>query len=311
MTTANHTLISFIIPAYNEENNIAITLTDIIEKNPGYSCEIIVVNHNSNDDTELIAKSHDVKVINKVGGTVASVRNFGVTNTTGEILVFLDSDVSLTSEWFNHLSSVISELKESPMQITGAHCTPPKNKNWIESYWFNNYIVKDNSYLGTGHMITTRKLFVGINGFDEKLPTGEDYDFCMRAINYGGKITNNPKLVAIHRDYPTNLREFIRRETWHGTGDAISIKSIFHSKVAIASILFFILHCWILITLVYNNSPNYTVLPVMSLLAFLLYCSWSKFKHCSYKVILINAIIFYFYFIGRTLSLTEIFKTSR
>ena len=51
-----------IIPAYNEENSIAKVVNDIPK---GFVNEVIVVNNNSNDDTDLNARSAGATVLHE------------------------------------------------------------------------------------------------------------------------------------------------------------------------------------------------------------------------------------------------------
>ena len=304
--------ISFIIPAFNEEDFIYEVIKSIRNGDMPFSYEIIVVDHNSTDTTASIAKSLSAKVVTKKGGAIASVRNSGVTKSLGEVLVFLDSDVTLTKEWFQHIGEVINELQKNPYMVSGSHCSPPDNSNWIEHYWFHTYIEEKNvTNLGTGHMIVTRKLFDRVGGFNESLSTGEDYDFCMRVRKQGGEIVNNPHLRAIHHGYPKNIWNFIQREAWHGIGDVSSLKSIYHSKVAVAALLFLMLHLAGITFLLFKLPTFITTLPFLGIIGLLVLSSYYKYGHCSIRVIIINSIIFYFYYFGRMLSFFTLLSRNR
>ena len=56
------TIIKVIIPAYNEENSIGKVIDDI----PPIVDEIIVVNNNSTDATERVAKTAGATVVNEL-----------------------------------------------------------------------------------------------------------------------------------------------------------------------------------------------------------------------------------------------------
>ncbi len=302
--------ISFIIPAYNEANNIGATIKSIQAGKLPCNYEIIVVDHASIDNTAELALSLSATVVNKQGGSISSVRNYGVNHSKGNILVFLDADVTLTHQWFLHLNQVIEQLNQDPSIITGSHCSAPENKNWIENYWFNNYAHEINSTnLGTGHMILTRQLFLKIGGFNEALETGEDYAFCMEAIKLGGKVVNNPDLKVIHHDYPKNILKFIQREAWHGRSDAVSVNAILKSKVAIAAFLFSLLHVVLFIVLFsIGFSHALWFVPCAGIAGLVLLSAWKKFGHCKLNVILVNSVIFYFYFVGRTFSFVNLVR---
>jgi len=305
MTVEESIAISFIIPAFNEEKSIGETLSSISHGEIKLPYEIIVVDHDSQDKTAEIASAQGAKLISVKGGTIAGVRNTGVKGSKGKLIVFLDADVSLTEKWFEAFEQVAEQLSHHPMMVTGSHCNPPEQGSWIESYWFKNLTHEVRiTHLGTGHMIVTRELFDAINGFDELLETGEDYSFCMRAVGIGAKVINNPDLYVIHRDYPKNILAFIRREAWHGMGDVQSIQALLGSKVAIASMIFIILHLLVLLAM-FLSIKSAAVMGVLlaGLGGLLVFSSWLKFNHCNLTVIAVNSAIFYLYFVGRSLSL--------
>lgn len=93
---------SIIIPAYNESQRIAASLDKIIAytTEQHWMTEILVVNDGSRDNTAEIvreyAKSHpQVRLIENLGnrGKGYTVRN-GMSQATGEILLFTDADLS-------------------------------------------------------------------------------------------------------------------------------------------------------------------------------------------------------------------------
>ena len=311
MTHNSPIRVSFIIPAFNEEDCIAETLQSIVDGEIKLPYEIVVVDHSSTDKTAEIAAAMGAVVITATGGTIAGVRNLGVLNSKGDLLVFLDADVSLTERWFKAFVTVTEQLLSDPMIVTGSHCNAPDNGNWIERYWFNNYVHElETSNLGTGHMITSRKLFESVNGFDDSLVTGEDYSFCMKVLKNAGKIINNKELYVVHRDYPENCWRFIQREAWHGMGDVSSLKAIMYSKVAIASLIFMALHVAALLATFVPAIPL-DIAPVacLAIAGLLLFSSWKKYKHCSYFVILVNSAVFYLYFLGRSLSFLKALRS--
>ena len=85
-------MISAIIPAYNEEENIK-TVIDICKENKNVT-EIIVVNNLSTDRTKEIAKKEGAKVIfcDKQGKGYAM--EAGIEQAQNECIVFLDGDIS-------------------------------------------------------------------------------------------------------------------------------------------------------------------------------------------------------------------------
>lgn len=93
---------SFIIPAYNESERLAVSLPKVLD----YVCkrqlpsEIIVVNDGSSDDTadvvrRFMALHPDVRLVENPGnrGKGYSVRN-GMLHAQGDVMLFTDADLS-------------------------------------------------------------------------------------------------------------------------------------------------------------------------------------------------------------------------
>ncbi len=83
--------ISLIIPAFNEERGIALTLTDF-QRDP--FDEIIVVDNNSKDNTPTIAKEFNVKVIEETRQGYGAAINRGLKEATGDLIIIIEADSS-------------------------------------------------------------------------------------------------------------------------------------------------------------------------------------------------------------------------
>jgi len=89
-------LVSIIVPVYNVEKYLNDCLQSIVEQS--YSnLEIIVVDDGSPDNSIEIArdfakKDSRIKVHQKENGGLSSARNFGIDQSIGEFLYFIDSD---------------------------------------------------------------------------------------------------------------------------------------------------------------------------------------------------------------------------
>lgn len=119
-------MISFIIPARNEEKNIEICIKAIKSLNI-VNYEIIVVDDNSNDRTyEIITKIEGIKAIRiSEKPTEAVGKNYalyiGYLNSKGDILIFLDADVIVSDEGIEEALKLLTNydvVSFSPKQIT-------------------------------------------------------------------------------------------------------------------------------------------------------------------------------------------------
>jgi glycosyltransferase involved in cell wall biosynthesis len=91
-------MISFVIPAYNEERLLGRTISSIHDSTrpTGLAYEVLVVNDASTDRTPAIARSLGAEVIDVQLRHIAAVRNAGARRARGEVLIFVDADTVVT-----------------------------------------------------------------------------------------------------------------------------------------------------------------------------------------------------------------------
>jgi glycosyltransferase involved in cell wall biosynthesis len=300
------TEISFVIPAYNEQKFISQTIQSINQHvGDRYSFEVIVVDHGSTDNTAQLATAAHARVLSASGaGTISELRNIGVEQARADVLVFLDADTTITSEWINHFPETYAEIRNNPFLMAGSKREVPTSASWISRLWFRPIKTEyEPTHLGGGHIITTKALFNTIGGFSTELDTGEDYEFCIRARKHGARIVARPKLRAFHHGVPKNLKQFFLREIWHGRGDWLKLKSVLDSKVAMASIAFILLHAAVLLDVIFQLSRyRLSLLAIVGIGVLCAYSSWIQYGSQPLRIILANSFLFYVYYCARSLS---------
>lgn len=128
------TRISVVIPAYNQGKYLEDCLESAYNQTV-QAHEILVVDDGSTDDTYDIAKrfefgefpliSSPVRVIHQANKGLASARNTGIMNATGDYVLFLDSDDMLEENAIERLSQEID--------ATGADVVAPSFTTFGES----------------------------------------------------------------------------------------------------------------------------------------------------------------------------------
>ncbi len=135
-----NTIIKVIIPAYNEQNSIGKVIQDI----PPIVDEIIVVNNNSTDATQRVAKTAGATVVNepKRGygyACLSGMSYISTLETKSDIIVFLDGDYS---DYPQQLTQLIAPIIEKDIDLVigaraknlrekGAMTYPQKFGNWL------------------------------------------------------------------------------------------------------------------------------------------------------------------------------------
>jgi len=191
-------MISIIIPTLNEEKWLPLLLQDI-KKQTFKDHEVIVADADSTDKTREIALSCGCKVID--GGLPAKGRNEGAKVAKGDIFVFMDADIRVKKDF---LEKAYEEFQKRYIEIATCDYIPDTNEKDIK-FLYNLY----NEYTRTMQyfipysmgmfIIMTKRLFFRLNGFNESIKFGEDWDIANRA----GKISKFRMLNSVHIVFST------------------------------------------------------------------------------------------------------------
>ncbi len=192
--------LSIIIPTYNEEEYLPFLL-ESIKIQDFNDFEVIVADAHSTDKTVEIAKSHGCKIV--PGGLPAVGRNNGADVAKGEILLFLDADSVLTSDY---ITSTINEFELHNLGIAITQMVPLEKGFMKEiTHDLANYMTKKISLIkphgaGCYGMITYKSLHEKVDGFDESIDFGEDTDYIERIGKISRfKVLENPRLLVSTR----------------------------------------------------------------------------------------------------------------
>ena len=116
--------ISVIIPAHNEERFITACLTSLKEQS--VSVEIVVVDDGSTDRTiKRIKKIRGIHLFRQSHLGAALARNRGATHARGDILVFVDADMTFEKNFIKALVKPIVEGRSK-----GTFTKDEKVANW-------------------------------------------------------------------------------------------------------------------------------------------------------------------------------------
>ena len=204
---AGCTMISFVIPAHNEEDIIVATLTHIRGVAGKYPHEIILSDDGSTDSTREKARVLTDRVIQYNGEmpkTIGATRNRGARAAAGDILFFLDSDVRLRDP--EHFMSRVVESFESDPKLdamTVSIRVYPEAETWGDILiltCFDLYFRLLNNVFGFGGthgkcMIVRTSSFRRVGGFNEHMPASEDADLFIR-LSKTGMTMLDPSLRA-------------------------------------------------------------------------------------------------------------------
>ena len=166
-------MISIVIITLNEEEYLP-QLLESIEKQTYDDYEVIVADAGSEDRTREIAREHGCKVVE--GGLPAEGRNKGAEAARGELLVFVDADFLLPSDY---LEKSIQEFKQRDLGVADTLY------KFYDASWFVNFIfhllvnwpaklLQRFTPTSLTAIFVRKEVFEEVSGFDESVEFAED-----------------------------------------------------------------------------------------------------------------------------------------
>lgn len=193
-------LVSVIIPALNESAFLP-GLLDALRAQTRPPDEIIVADAGSTDNTPNLARERGATVV--PGGMPGPGRNAGARAASGDILIFLDSDVLPGADFLaNALNEFMREgyvVATCPIEALSDDLT---DKVIMEASNLYLQIIQSVSPRAPGCCILARReVHTAIGGFDETLKMAEDHDYVRRAAQHGvfGMLTSARIPVSMRR----------------------------------------------------------------------------------------------------------------
>jgi glycosyltransferase involved in cell wall biosynthesis len=192
-------LISFIIPAYNEQTELPATLRSMQAAAREAECdyEVVVVDDGSTDDTAALARGLGARVISISRRQIAVPQNAGAHVARGEILIFVDADTHIAS---THINGVLRAIERGyaggGARIVIGGRVPRWGKTLLRLFSFLYFGLN----LGAGaFLFTTRPNFFAAGGFDERYFAGEEIYFTLALRKLGRFILLRPPVVTSGR----------------------------------------------------------------------------------------------------------------
>ena len=232
--------LSVIIPTYKRERIFHNTLINIINAIKNIDSEIIIINDDKNENISLPKEinKHKIKLFNNPNSGVASARNFGFKQSTGNIILFLDNDILVTEE---NIKMALATLKKKKGAVLNVNWIYQQNHlSKIKKHQFGRFLIKydmvslrgwmDNKgwfksslfeveNIASYFLLVYRETFIKIGGYNEKFPYAgfEDFEFAQRVNQTGIKNLMDTRITVYHIEYDrANLNNWLNRQERDG-----------------------------------------------------------------------------------------------
>ncbi|MEK7497632.1 MAG: glycosyltransferase family 2 protein [Patescibacteria group bacterium] len=216
--------VSVIIPTYNEEKVIGECLKSLLGQSLA-DFEVIVVDDGSTDTTMLklrsASKTERVKVFTQGHRGAGAARNLGVKHAKGEILVFVDADMTFGKEFLKNLIKPIGLSQPGRSRTIYGTFSKEEYLGNADNVWARCWNINRGLPINKMHSKNypdNDKVFRAIlksefdraGGFDEKTGYTDDYSLSQKL---GVMAVTAPGAIFYHNN-PDSLEEVFIQSKW-------------------------------------------------------------------------------------------------
>lgn len=204
-TSSKKLEISVIIPVFNGGSSFKSCLSNLMSVMPP-PCEIIVVSDGDTDNSWLLAQQFGAKVLRLTTcNGPAKARNLGAQAASGDILLFIDADVTVYPDIIERVEKIFIDKPELAA-IIGSYDDAPGEPNFLSQYknLFHHYThqtANEEAFTFWGACGAIRRdVFFAVGGFDEsyRRPSIEDIELGYRLQKAGYKIRLCKDILVKH-----------------------------------------------------------------------------------------------------------------
>jgi glycosyltransferase involved in cell wall biosynthesis len=193
-------VISFIIPAHNEEALLARTLAAVRTAASALAepSEVILVNDASTDRTGDLARASGVRVVDVANRQIAATRNAGARVAVGDRLVFVDADTVVTPKLVKTAIGALSRGCVGGGCLIRLDGRVPLYGRAIEVML--RVFAPAVGLAGGCFLFCTRDAFTAAGGFDESL-------YAIEEVAFAGRLKSLGRFVILRETVTTSARK--------------------------------------------------------------------------------------------------------
>ncbi len=202
--------LSIIIPAFNEAAYVGATLDSLgvaaahLRDNADVEVEVIVVDNNSTDDTAAVARSRGARVVEEPLQGIARARNAGARHAEGDVLVFIDADVSAPAT----LLVAIQGAMEDSSCVGGGFDVEYRPRRLLVRLHLRAWrlLARLMDMVQGPTQFCRASVFEEVGGYDESAWIGEDVDFFWNMKRFAKRTGGTVRFIRNPRVRPSSRR---------------------------------------------------------------------------------------------------------
>lgn len=229
MDSSSLPTVSVVVPVYNGAMTIATCLESLLAQTyPADRYEIIVIENGSTDETTAVVERYPVRLLHNTVRGPAAARNRGIQASQADLIAFTDADCIVTPNW---LAELVKPFQDTTVGAVGGDIQPYRHSDRTDVELFSdenspwaNYLSGKHEFLPqiyTPNAAYRRALLVAINGFNERILTGEDVEISWRIqMETGTHFAYAPQSVVYHHHRSTR-QGLSRQYRQYGFGEVL------------------------------------------------------------------------------------------
>ncbi len=205
-------LISVIIITYNRCRELERCLNSLMaQKNSQF--EIIVVDGGSTDCTTDLIKQYPINFVRELKRSgISAARNLGISNSKGDIVVFLDDDAIAENGW---LESLVKPFEDERIAGVSGKVIPITNTLFNREFapdYDQGPDIKETKYFVGCNMAFRKSALIEAGYFDITIKYGHDEnELCSRLLSAGYRLVYTPYAV-VHHDYVPSFSALLKKK---------------------------------------------------------------------------------------------------
>lgn len=210
--------ISFIIPVYNAEKFLDRCIRSVLEQTYE-NIEVIAVNDGSKDGSLALlhryAEADDrVLVIDQENCGVATARNVGLANATGDYILFVDADDWIELDMAQSLMKLLEQTSHADIAVCArdaaqrpgdaVHVTEPKVEVWDRDRQKREFLIHQRLQGMLWNKLIRATCFEGLS-FDPTVGYGEDAQIMWKVLDQCRNLVLTDQVYYHHVIEPTSI----------------------------------------------------------------------------------------------------------
>lgn len=202
-------LVSVVIPTFNSSLTLSMCLGSL-EAQTYKETEVLIVDNYSQDDTVNLASKFQAEVI-ELQESRTKARNQGARAARGSYILSIDSDMILPQGTVDECvricrdkgvgAVILPEISVGEGYLSA--CRALQKRVFMEEQGYESA------------RFFTREAFQKVNGYDEHLEAGEDFDIHFRMQNAGIRVSRSTTMVQ-HYEGRLSISKIIKKARYYG-----------------------------------------------------------------------------------------------